>query len=167
MFCSEKKCYNKSVTRWRSYEVALMDNTRLINIYIKIHNKKNITMDDLRYLAKYDPECFRKTCANVVYNIPETKAVMGGMVQSPEEVLSGDMSLEPVNEEAGEFDVLAVLENLKQMDTSEAFYKDVDAKRVRNLLGNLFMELLFPHNDKETFIYEDVSEDDPSFDMKA
>ena len=47
-----------------------MENHRLINIYIKIHNKKNITMDDLRYLAQYDPECFRKTFANVVYNIP-------------------------------------------------------------------------------------------------
>lgn len=144
------------------------DNMRLINIYIKIHNKKNITMDDLRYLAKYDPECFRKTCKNVVYNIPETKAVMEGNAA----VQTADVEKTVVNgldvtEETKEFDILAVLDHLKQMDAGETFYKDVDPKRVKNLLGNLFMELLFPHNDKETFIYEDVSKDDPTFDIKA
>ena len=49
---------------------------RLVNIYLKIHNKKVITMDDLAYLAKYAPECFEKTCQNVVYNLPESKPVM-------------------------------------------------------------------------------------------
>ncbi len=140
-----------------------MDNTRLINIYIKIHNKKNITLDDLRYLAQYDPECFRKTCANVVYNIPETKVVM----QNAESEQTTETTMEAKELPQEEFDVLAVLDNLKQMDADEAFYKDIDAKRVKNLLGNLFMELLFPHNDQETFIYEDVGEDDPTFDMKA
>lgn len=140
-----------------------MDNTRLINIYIKIHNKKNITMDDLRYLAKYDPECFRKTCANVVYNIPESKVVM----QPIETVQVENEVPEEIILPKKEFDILAVLENLKKMDADETFYKNVDAKRVKNLLGNLFMELLFPHNDKETFIYEDISEDEPTFDMKA
>ena len=43
--------------------------THLVNIYLKIHNKRSLTIDDLRYLAKYDPECFEKTCKNVVYNI--------------------------------------------------------------------------------------------------
>lgn len=140
-----------------------MDNTRLINIYIKIHNKKNITLDDLRYLAQYDPECFRKTCANVVYNIPETKVVM----QNAESEQTAETTMEAKELPQEEFDVLAVLDNLKQMDADESFYKDIDAKRVKNLLGNLFMELLFPHNDQETFIYEDVGEDDPTFDMKA
>lgn len=140
-----------------------MDNTRLINIYIKIHNKKNITLDDLRYLAQYDPECFRKTCANVVYNIPETKVVM----QNAESEQTTETTMEAKELPQEEFDVLAVLDNLKQMDADEAFYKDIDAKRVKNLLGNLFMELLFPHNDQETFIYEDVGEDDPTLDMKA
>lgn len=140
-----------------------MDNTRLINIYIKIHNKKNITLDDLRYLAQYDPECFRKTCANVVYNIPETKVVM----QNADAEQTAETTMEAKELPQEEFDVLAVLDNLKQMDADEAFYKDIDAKRVKNLLGNLFMELLFPHNDQETFIYEDVGEDDPTFDMKA
>ena len=136
---------------------------RLINIYIKIYNKKNITMDDLRYLAKYDPDCFRKTCENVVYNIPESKAVMQPTESAPAE----EVTTTETAQASEEFNVFAVLENLKNMDADESFYKNVDAKRVKNLLGNLFMELLFPHNDKETFIYEDVSEDDPTFDMKA
>ena len=136
---------------------------RLINIYIKIYNKKNITMDDLRYLAKYDPDCFRKTCANVVYNIPESKVVMQPTEPAPAE----EVTTTETAQASEEFNVFAVLENLKNMDADESFYKNVDAKRVKNLLGNLFMELLFPHNDKETFIYEDVSEDDPTFDMKA
>lgn len=136
---------------------------RLINIYIKIYNKKNITMDDLRYLAKYDPDCFRKTCENVVYNIPESKEIMQPTEPAPAE----EVTTTETAQASEEFNVFAVLENLKNMDADESFYKNVDAKRVKNLLGNLFMELLFPHNDKETFIYEDVSEDDPTFDMKA
>ena len=47
--------------------------TRLVNIYIKIHNKRDLTIEDLNYLAKYDPECFEKTCKNVVYNVPDAK----------------------------------------------------------------------------------------------
>ena len=50
--------------------------TELINIYLKIHQKRDLTLDDLRYLAYYDPECFEKTCKNVVYNIPQAKPVI-------------------------------------------------------------------------------------------
>ena len=136
---------------------------RLINIYIKIYNKKNITLDDLRYLAKYDPECFRKTCANVVYNIPESKPVM-----QPEEPKQPEVSVREAEDVPQDhFNALAVIDNLKQLDTEETVYNNLDAKRVKNLLGNLFMELMFPHNDKETFIYEDVSKDEPTFDTKA
>ena len=140
-----------------------MDNTRLINIYIKIHNKKNITLDDLCYLAQYDPECFRKTCANVVYNIPETKVVM----QNAESEQTTKTTMEAKELPQEEFDVLAVLDNLKQMDADEAFYKDIDAKRVKNLLGNLYMELLFPHNDKDTFFSVEKDEKRSLFDKKV
>ena len=34
--------------------------THLINIYLKIHNKKTLTMDDLAYLAKYSQSVLRK-----------------------------------------------------------------------------------------------------------
>ena len=50
--------------------------TRLVNIYIKIHNKRTLTMEDLKYLSKYDPECFEKTCKNIVYKMPEAKEVL-------------------------------------------------------------------------------------------
>ena len=147
-----------------------MENHRLINIYIKIHNKKNITMDDLRYLAQYDPECFRKTCANVVYNIPETKEVMDGAVMSDSllaETLQTDSEETKAIGETKEFDLQAILENIKKMEDGNVFYKNVDSKRVKNLLGNLFMELLFPHNCKDAFIFEDVGEVEPKFDIKA
>ena len=49
---------------------------RLLNIYLKIHNKRSLTMDDLQYLAIYSPECFEKTCKNVVYNFPNAKPIM-------------------------------------------------------------------------------------------
>lgn len=134
-------------------------NNRLINIYIKIHNKKTITMEDLQYLAQYDPECFRKTCKNVVYNIPESKIVM-----EPEEKDVGqeEMTAEQVQDE---FDAQAILERLRQLEADSSVHTEIDAKRVKNLLGNLFMELLFPHNDEDIFIH--AQEDTSSFDMKA
>ena len=33
--------------------------TRLINIYLKIHHKRSLTISDLSYLAQYDPECLQ------------------------------------------------------------------------------------------------------------
>lgn len=137
-------------------------NNRLINIYIKIHNKRTITMEDLQYLAKYDPECFRKTCANVVYNMPETKAVMN---VSPAEQSAA--TEDAGGEVTDEFDVMAVLNRLSELEANSDIYGDISAKRVKNLLGNLFMELLFPHNDEETFIGAVEEEKMPSFDMKA
>ncbi len=137
-------------------------NNRLINIYIKIHNKRTITMEDLQYLAMYDPECFRKTCANVVYNMPETKAVMSVAQVEHSEPQDAENAENPDG-----FDVMAVLDRLKELEADSDIYGDISAKRVKNLLGNLFMELLFPHNDEETFIGAVEEEKTPSFDMKA
>ena len=117
----------------------------LINIYLKIHNKRTLTMDDLSYLAEYDPECFEKTCKNVIYNIPEIKSVMEPEI--PE--ASGDES-EP---EAYEWQSIEkILENLKRLEIHEIPVANVDTDEVKNLLGNLYMELLFPHNDQYTFV---------------
>ena len=60
--------------------------TRLVNIYIKIHNKRTLTMEDLKYLSKYDPECFEKTCRNIVYKIPETKEILQPETQEPKQL---------------------------------------------------------------------------------
>lgn len=130
----------------------------LINIYLKIHNKRPITMDDLRYLAQYDPECFEKTCKNVVYNLPESKPIMEPAAPKPPS--EGPQPHKP-------FNVLAILDNLKQLESNEYLYANVDAEQVKNLLGNLYMELLFPHNDQEMFIHMVDNGNISKFDKKA
>lgn len=119
--------------------------TRLVNIYLKIHNKKTLTMDDLGYLAEYAPECFEKTCKNVLYNIPETKSIM-------EPIDSEALNAEPEQEPSDRQNIEQILENLKRLEINDFHVSDVDADEVKSLLGNLYMELLFPHNDKYTFI---------------
>lgn len=119
--------------------------THLVNIYLKIRNKQLLTMDDLRYLAKYDPECFEKTCKNVVYNIPEAKPIMEPVTSKAQEA---DQKQEPSDQQ----NIDKILENLKRLEIEEFPVTDIDVDTVKSLLGNLYMELLFPHNDKDTFI---------------
>lgn len=151
----------------------------LVNIYLKIHNKKNLTMNDLAYLAKYSPECFEKTCKNVVYNIPETKPIMESpsslsannelkseaVEPQPEVLEKQSESLQKQSESADSKSIETVLENLKRLEAKDFPIENVDANEVKSLLGNLFMELLFPHNDKDTFM--DMTKKHHSFDKKA
>lgn len=131
----------------------------LINIYLKIHNKRTLTMDDLAYLAEYDPECFEKTCKNVIYNIPEIKSIM-----EPEIVTkSGD---EPEPEVYEWQSIEKVLENLKRLEINEIPVANIDTDEVKNLLGNLYMELLFPHNDKYAFVNMTDNGNTSMFDQK-
>ncbi len=136
--------------------------TLLVNIYLKLHNKRPITMDDLRYLAQYDPECFEKTCQNVVYNLPETKPIM-----EPSAPETHYVEPLPQAKPTETFNALAILNNLRQLEVNDYLFSNVDADKVKNLLGNLYMELLFPHNDKDTFF--DVWEEETThrFDQKA
>lgn len=139
--------------------------TRLINIYLKIHNKKTITMDDLRYLAEHDPECFEKTCRNVVYNIPEAKPIMEpkvseALIVKPKQELSDGQNSDWQN-------IGKILENLKRLEINEFPIADIDAGEIKNLLGNLYMELLFPHNDKYTFINMAENSNKPFLDKKV
>ena len=103
--------------------------THLVNIYLKIHNKKTLTMDDLAYLAKYSPECFEKTCKNVVYNIPETKPIM-----EPPAPKVQDEEAKPEPSEQQKIE--KVLDNLKRLEIDEFPIMDVDAEKVKSLLGN-------------------------------
>lgn len=119
--------------------------THLINIYLKIHHKRNLTMDDLRYLAEYAPECFEKTCQNVVYKFPAAKPVMEPTASKPL-----NTSLEPEVPKLEDID--KVLNNIRYLESNTFPHTDIDADKVKNLLGNLYMELLYPHNGKETFI---------------
>ena len=134
--------------------------THLVNIYLKIHNKKTLTMDDLAYLAKYSPECFEKTCQNVVYNKPETKKIMQpslpAVIKQPQEEPGYDMK-----------NIKKVLENLKQLEANDFPVANVMADDVKNLLGNLYMELMFPHNDKEVFMNMAGGENVSLFDKRA
>ncbi len=134
--------------------------THLINIYLKIHNKKTLTMDELGYLAEYDPECFAKTCKNVVYNIPETKSIM-------EPIVSVSAYNETELESSEQQNIEKILENLKRLELNDFPVTNIDVDKVKNLLGNLYMELLFPHNDKDTFIKMTDNEIISSFDKKA
>ena len=134
--------------------------THLVNIYLKIHNKRSLTVDDLRYLAKYDPECFEKTCKNVIYNVPETKPIMQPVVKrTVEKAVSQKIPPQQSIEQ--------ILENIKRLEKKELPVSDLDADKVKNLLGNLYMELLFPHNDKETFINMPYNDKKSIFDKKA
>lgn len=139
--------------------------TALVNIYIKIHNKNVLTMDDLRYLAEYDPECFVKTCKNVVYNIPEAKPIMESSPaeSSPTESVKN----KPEPEFSDRQNIEKILERIKRLGKNDFPEINVDDETVKSLLGNLYMEMLFPHNDKHSFM--DMSDDRnvSLFDKKA
>lgn len=192
--------------------------TRLINIYLKIHHKRSLTISDLSYLAQYDPECFKKTCKNVVYNIPETKPIMSpdtpefmrgggknpdtesaqkderklnsGSLQADEAAEAGSLQKnetspglktesdssqmgetkygsKPEPESSDWQDIEKVLENLKHLEMQDVPVVDIDADRVKDLLGNLYMELLFPHNDNYPFMDMMDQVNVPSFDKRA
>lgn len=136
-------------------------NTHLINIYLKIHHNRTLTMDDLRYLAEYDPECFEKTCRNVVYNIFETQPIM-----EPVHLESQEKEPEPERRFPERRSIEQILENLKQLEIQDALVTDMDTDRVKSLLGNLYMELLFPHNDGYAFIGAEENEAPSMFDQK-
>lgn len=138
--------------------------THLVNIYLKIHNKKPLTMDDLRYLAEYAPECFEKTCKNVVYNVPESKPVMEPDVPKTQEE-EAEVKATPAPPPQPSID--QVLENLKRLEADNFPIVDIDADKLKNLLGNLYMEMLFPHNEKDTFMDMMGMENKPLFDKKA
>lgn len=138
--------------------------TNLVNIYLKIHNKKPLTMDDLRYLAEYAPECFEKTCKNVVYNVPESKAIMEPDVPKPQEE-KAEVEATPVPPPQPSID--QVLENLKRLEADDFPVVDIDPEKLKNLLGNLYMEMLFPHNERDTFMDMMGMDNKPLFDKKA
>lgn len=139
--------------------------TALVNIYIKIHNKNVLTMDDLRYLAEYDPECFVKTCKNVVYNIPEAKPIMESPPTESSPIESVKNKPEP--EFSDKQNIEKILERIKRLEKNDFPEINVDDETVKSLLGNLYMEMLFPHNDKYSFMNMEDNENVSLFDKKA
>lgn len=135
--------------------------TRLINIYLKIHHKQSLSMDDLSYLAEYDPECFEKTCQNVVYNIPEAEPIIDPFVEEKKTKKKRRDFFSRKNIER-------ILENLKKLEISDFPLPNIDAAKLKSLLGNLYMELLFPHNDKkDNFMDVSDTKKNSSFDRRV
>lgn len=139
---------------------------RLINIYLKIHNKRCITMDDLQYLAIYSPECFEKTCKNVVYNFPNAKEIMDPGKENKNccEQQNTKVSFDAVAVDQNK--IRQILKNLSQLEQNELPQTGVTAKEVKELLGNLYMELIFPHDDKIATLFMPES-NTSSFDFKV
>lgn len=134
-------------------------NARLADIYIKIYNKRPLFMEDLAFLAKYDAECFEKTCHNLIYNIPEAKQLLEPLEEdAPQErqpALKASLPENRNEEEVSPIDVL--LDNLKKMEWQEMPVPALKADKVKHLLGSLYMEQLFPHNDR--YRYFDLGPD--------
>lgn len=140
----------------------MAQNTRLFNIYLKIHNKRTLTMDDLSYLAEYDPECFVKTCRNVIYNMPEAKPIMESEPAAPESRRD-----EPKPEPSEWQGIDIILDRLQRLEKNDLPNISVNGEEVKSLLGNLYMELLYPHNDKYTFMSMEDSGKKSLFDRKV
>lgn len=139
-------------------------NTRLLNIYLKIHQKRDLSWDDLEYLAEFDPECFEKTCKNVVYNIPQAKPVI---LQEEKEEKKLPVPLTKAGRNDNIFSIEQALKNLKKLEKKQIPIAELNVDRVKNLLGNLYMELLFPHNDQDSFFGPVEEERGTHFDKKA
>ena len=151
------------------------EDTRLVNIYLKIHNKQPLFLDDLRYLAKYDPECFEKTCRNVVYTIPETQSIMEPVMEpvtktSETSKLGRDSAQKTVADKEKRKDrkekIEEILANLRLLERAEFPTGEMDVEHVKNLLANLYMEQIFPHNDKDTFMETNPGKKPSFFDKK-
>lgn len=120
-------------------------------------------MDDLKYLAEYDPVCFEKTCKNIIYKMPETKKIF-----KPEAPPSkAEPALPPTTEESvtDKQKTEAVLDSLGKME--ELPVSDVKVEAVKNLLGDLYMELLFPHNDRAKYFSMEESESLSTFNKRV
>lgn len=148
-------------------------NIRLADIYIKIYNKRPLTLEDLTFLAKYDRECFEKTCQNLFYNIPEVKELLQrepkeNPVKPPKQSTSFQASAKAMEEEPSQtVRIQTLLENLKKMEWEEFPMPDLDTEKVKNLLGSLYMEMLFPHNDKYRYFQLEEEADSSIFNQKA
>lgn len=145
-------------------------NVRLADIYIKIYNKRPLTLEDLTFLAKFDRECFEKTCQNLFYNLPEAKEFLApelpdaaSICQPAGEPSQAELPLHTEQKPS----IQTLLENLKKMEWEEFPVPDMDAGKVKNLLGSLYMEMLFPHNDKCRYFQLEEQSDCSIFNRKA
>lgn len=141
-------------------EISMKKDTQLVNIYLKIHNKKPLTLDDLRYLAEYSPECFEKTCENVIHKMPEAKPIMEPVAaKAPVAKATPVPYYQP--------GIQDVLDNLICLEANELPFTNIDSGKVMDLLGNLYMELLLSHNEPDTLAAMIENGDTPRFDKRV
>lgn len=142
-------------------------NVRLADIYVRIYNKRPLTLDDLIFLSKYDRECFEKTYQNVMYHIPEAKEQMHSEEKeeaSPKEPPKEEVK-EPLPREKP--DIHAMLNHIKEMKLEDFPMTEIKEDSVKDLLGNLYMEMLFPHNDKYRYFQLEDGMETSTFNKKA
>ena len=53
------------------------------------------------------------------------------------------------------------------MDMKELPIQEVKTEKVKNLLGSLYMEKLFPHNDREQYFNMEKEQEESKFNKKA
>ena len=117
---------------------------KLLKIYNKIHRKLPLTLDDLRYLADYAPECFEKTCNNLVHNMPEAKSIIEVKEPTPSQP---NKLTKPAS--TPQYNIDYIIDNIIKLEANELPLVNIDADNVKNLLGSLYMELLISQNKKD------------------
>lgn len=131
-------------------------NIKLTNIYLRIHHRKSLTMDDLAYLAKHNPVCFKMTCDKLLQRMPETKALVTPVEKTPApEIKKGKTQelkrtpFEVIAEEKlrSEHVIRQVIRGLKNIENGgfDAL-QGINAAQVKELLGELLFENLFSNN---------------------
>ena len=116
----------------------------LTKIYNKIHKKMPLTFDDLRYLSDYAPECFEKTCNKIVNKMPETKPI----IQAESQKTPATTKVASSND-VPQYNIDYIIDNITRLEANELPLVNVDANKVKNLLGSLYMELLVAQKEKD------------------
>ena len=147
-------------------------NIRLADIYVRIYNKRPLTLDDLVFLSKYDRECFEKTYQNVMYTLADARGQKKPAVMDEKSVKEcGPDTEKAENEQRTEKsekpDIKKLLRNIQQMQWEDFPVPLVEADNVKNLLGSLYMEKLFPHNDKYRYFQLEDGADTSTFNKQA
>ena len=98
---------------------------------------------------------------------PYSQAIISGNLV----FTSGQIAINPQTGKVEKTDIegqtVQVLENLKRLEADDFPVVDIDPDKLKNLLGNLYMEMLFPHNERDTFMDMMGMDNKPLFDKKA
>ena len=121
-------------------------------------------MDDLAFLAKYDPECFEKTCHNLAYNVPEAKALIH---EKPEEKSESQQKQMPAEKASSSMplksdtDAKRAQTSIKAKHEKEKHSKDKQKKQDKSVDIDLILDRLKSMERKELDMQEDVYKRQP------